>query len=430
MGLFSRDEHASPPPSSDGIDWSLLESIRAEWPLGDFDSEADLTSWREGMQLYESRDDYASMIRAGGLMCRALRYELYGTGILIGGHLPETTHRVMFSSCFPPPDGRSFPKEVAAQVRLGLSVVKKHGWQSSEQGGDGLMAKFLEASHMILTTAVAPSPDHPWEGDIQGYFTKNPFDIPEIEADPVAPLKQTGESRPTMDADAMIDDLYGAVTDAKGGDPAAEARVAGMSAAARGDAEAALREYETAAQMGDASAAFDAALTAEELGLKAQAQHWYETAAAHGHGPAAFNLGVAANEARDSEGAARWLKQAADANVTDAYAALTQLASDAGDRGREMHWSRLGAGAGQPFCQMRYAQLLMQDHPADKELIVGQAIPLLRQAAEKEVGGALLLIGVGYGQIGDGSNARLWLKRAETAGETDATRIMRENGLA
>ena len=430
MGLFSRDEHASPPPSADGIDWSLLESIRAEWPSGDFDSEADFASWREGMQLYESRDDYGSMIRAGGLMCRTLRYELYGRGVLVGRDLPETIHRVLFSSCFPPPDGRSFPRGVAAQVRLGLGVVKKQGWQSPAHGGDGSMAQFLQASYMILTTAVAPSAERPWEGDIQGFFTKNPFDIPEIEADSSIPPKQVSESGPTMDVDAMVDDVYGAVTDAKGGDPAAEACVAGMSAAARCDAEAALPEYETAAQMGDASAAFDAALTAEELGLKAQAQHWYEAAAAHGHGPAAFNLGVAANEARDHEGAARWLERAADANVTDAYAALTQLASDAGDRDREMHWSRLGADASQPFCQMRYAQLLMQDHPADKEVIVGQAIPLLRQAAEKGAESALLLIGVGYGQIGDGSNTRLWLKRAEAAGETDATRIMRENGLA
>ena len=76
-------------------------------------------------------------------MCRALRHELYGRGILIGTDLPNTTHRVLFGSCFSPPDNQTFPDSVRAQVRLGLTIVKKHGWQSAEHGGTGLMAEFL-----------------------------------------------------------------------------------------------------------------------------------------------------------------------------------------------------------------------------------------------------------------------------------------------
>lgn len=44
------------------MDWSDIDAVRAEWPRGGLNIEADLQAWREGVLLYE-RDDYASMMR-------------------------------------------------------------------------------------------------------------------------------------------------------------------------------------------------------------------------------------------------------------------------------------------------------------------------------------------------------------------------------
>src|SRR5690349_18080352 len=147
--MFKRKRSPAPEPTP-GVDWSRLENVRREWPPSDFDADRDLAAWREGLALYGARDDYASMIRAAELMCRALRHHLYGPGLLAADDLPKTTHAVLFGSAFSPPDGRTFPTEVAAQLRLALTIVKKHGWQSVAHGGSGAMAEFLAASHMVL----------------------------------------------------------------------------------------------------------------------------------------------------------------------------------------------------------------------------------------------------------------------------------------
>ncbi len=182
MGWFSKKSSQSS-AADQGVDWSQLEVVRAEWPASDLDAAADLASWREGMALYDSRDDYASMIEAGRQMCRALRHHLYGRGVLFGTDLPNTTHRVLFASCSSPPDGSSFPENVRAQVRLGLAIVKKHGWQSVEHGGDGMMEETMPSS-MLLRTSVAPTPDRGWEGDVKQFFTSNPFAIPDEDSPP------------------------------------------------------------------------------------------------------------------------------------------------------------------------------------------------------------------------------------------------------
>jgi TPR repeat protein len=409
-------------------DWSRLENVRSEWPADDLEPKADLEAWRQGMQLYDDRDDYASMVRSAGLMCRALRYELYGRGVLVTADLPNTTHRVLFGSCFPPPDGKTLPEAVRTQVRLGLTIVKKYGWQATQHGGTGEMEEFLRASWMVLTMALAPS-ERPWEGDPERFFTTNPVIVPDEE---VAPAKAAtpAEATPGRSGHTLVDELYEAAKSAERGDPAAEARMRGLAATAAGDSEAALTEFEAAAQMGDVEAMFEAGNVAEDLGLAPQARYWFEAAAARDHLAAAYNVGVGAYRAGDLPTAVRWLEQAGASGLAEAYAALTQMASETSDRANEVRWSRAGADLGQSFCQVRYAQLLMQDHPADRTVILQQAIPLLKLGAEQEAEGAAFLLGVAYGQIGDSSDARLWLKQAEAEGDADATRVMRENGLA
>jgi hypothetical protein len=128
-------------------------------------------------------------------------------------------------------------------------------------------------------------------------------------------------------------------------------------------------------------------------------------------------------------GAQRWWKQAATLGDPSGYAALTQLASDTGDNVAEARFARLGADAGQPFCQLRHGQLVMRAHPQDAAVLHGEVIPLLTKASDAGQEGADFLIGIAYGQLGEMSKARLWLKRAEANGDADATRVLCEHGL-
>jgi TPR repeat protein len=137
-----------------------------------------------------------------------------------------------------------------------------------------------------------------------------------------------------------------------------------------------------------------------------------------------YDLGVEAHEQGDLPLAQMWLQRAAQAGHVDAYGALTQLASDRDDVEAEFRWSGLGAQAGQAFCQLRHGHMLMQTNPDDATVITGQAIPLLMQALNAGEAGALFYIGVGYAQIGDNANARVWLTRAEATGDPDATRVL------
>ena len=422
--MFKRRQ-AAPPPPPPGTDWSRLEAVRREWPRADFDPEADLRAWQEGVDLYNARDDYASMVRAAGLMCRALRYELYGSGLLAGGDLPTTTHSVLFGSTFPPPDGRTFPPSVAAQLRLALTVVKKHGWQAVDHGGTGNMAEFIGRVQIVLGMAVAPSPERPWEGNLREFFTRNPVDIPETPAVPPPPGSSIA---PEVDSD-VVENVYRTLQEANAGEPAADARMNGIAAAMQGDHAAALRAFEAAAQMGDVDSMYDAGQTAHDLGLKPQSVYWFETAAAAGHAGAAYNLGVIAGTGGDLAGAQRWWEQAATLGDPSGYAALTQMACDGGDDAAEARFARLGAAAGQPFCQLRHGQLVMRAHPQDAGVLQGEVIPVLTKAFDAGEDGAAFLIGIAYGQLRDMSNTRLWLKRAEADGDADATRVLREHGL-
>ena len=428
MGLFSRGNGA-PPPRPAGTDWSQIDAVRAEWPPTDLDAMADLSAWRQGMQLYETRDDYSSMIEAGALMCRALRHQLYGSGILVGGDLPETTHRVLFAASTAPPDGQSFPTPVAAQLRLALTVVKQHRWQSAEHGGGGMMESFLLARSFLFTSAVAPSPDRLIEGNLRAFFTTNLVD-PIVDQAPAPPTPTPADPAGLRtDGEAALASLERTIAEAEAGDPAAAARSRGVAAAASGDLTTALQAFEAAAQLGDVDAMYDAGCVARDLDQPSQSSYWFEQAAGSGHGLAAYNLGAQAYSIGDRASATRWWEQAARAGQADAYAALTQLADETGDAAAELHWSRLGAEAGQPFCQLRQGQLVLRANPSDHALIRQRVLPLFERAADAGMRDALFLLGIAHGTLGDRSTSRAWLERAEAAGDADATRVLREQGL-
>lgn len=375
-------------------DWADVENVRREWPAEDLDPDADLAAWRDGNQVYEANEDYGSMMKAGALMARALRHSLYGDGLFAKADHMQTTHRVLFSSAFPPPDGRTLLPEAAAQLRLALTIVKKEGWQSREHGGDGAMSEFLQACWPILGCAVAPAPERPWEGDLKRFFGTHPFQASEMAGAAEATTQDDVESRKFGET---VEYIHRATTGAGSGDPASEARAKGTTAALTGQPEAALAHFEEAARLGDVDSMYDAGAAACELG------RWEE--------------------------GLQWFARAAEGGRSDGYAALTQLAADRGDKGEEYKWARLGAEASQSFCMYRYGQLLMQSDPGNEALLRGEAIPLLKAAAEAEEEAAHFLVGIAYGQLNDRSNARLWLLRAEERGDKEATRVLDEHGL-
>ncbi|WP_406081256.1 hypothetical protein [Micromonospora sp. NBC_00858] len=158
------------------IDWSDPESIRKEWPNEDLDEAADLQSWLLGKQLYDQvGDDYPIMMRAGELMCQALRHHLYGDGILTGAKLPNTVHSVLFASTSKPPDGVTLSPPARRQIRLALTIMRKHGWQPAHMGGNSMMeALFSPPRGMWLLFSAALAPPGTPLGDLTDFFTGEP----------------------------------------------------------------------------------------------------------------------------------------------------------------------------------------------------------------------------------------------------------------
>lgn len=416
----------APAPAPAVTDWSDLETVRAEWPQTGLAVDADLASWREGWQIYDDRNDHASMIRCGGLMARALQHELYGTGFLSGSDLPNTVHRIIFASTFAPPDKRTFGEAAQAQTRLALTVVKKYGWQQIDYGGNGMFAPLLQDRHFLLAAAIGPG-DRP--GSLERFYTDNPVETPNTPA--VAPGPGPVDAPPSRSAAGLraLNDIKQTIEQADSGDAAAEARVRALAASAAGDDVRALAFHEEAGTLGDADSMFDAGCFALDQGEEGRAKHWFAAAAKAGHAPSMFNLAIEAQQRGDRTTAVVLLERAGEAGLPDAYDALTQIASDAGDDDNEFRWSRIGADVGQPFCLMRHGQLLMQRNADDPQALRSRVVPMLTRAAEAGQDGALFLIGIAHAQSGDLTSAKVWLLRAEAAGDSDATRVMREHGL-
>lgn len=161
------------------------------------------------------------------------------------------------------------------------------------------MAEFIQASWMAFGCAIAPSPDRLSEGDLKYFFGTHPF---RLDAESVVSEPATEEEVEGRKFGETLEYIHRAATGAASGDPAAEARAKGTSAALLGQPEVALEHFEEAAELGDVDSMYDAGAAACEIG-------------------------------RREEGA-RWFKRAAEAGRGDGYAALTQLAAERGDQGR------------------------------------------------------------------------------------------------
>jgi hypothetical protein len=414
----------APPPAKHDVDWADIELIRAEWPLDDANAEADLAAFHEGNQVYDDNDDYLSMLRSGALLSRSLRYELYGKGILRPDDVSLATFRVLFASAYPPPDERSFPHQAASQLRLAMTVAKKHGWQPAAWGGNDMLGESISRSVMVLAMAIAPE-GRPWDGDVKGFFTTNPLHIEAPEPEPV----HGNDSQYFREVMENIHGIQATIDAADAGDPAAHERVLGFQASQAGDDAAAQVHYERSAEMGNVGGMFDAGCGASRAGEREKAIGYFEAASNGGHKNAMKNLGAMLIQQSDIRGAAYWWQRAGEAGDPDGYAALTQLASDAGNDADELKWARLGAEADQPFCMLRYGQLLLNSDPRNPHFVTTQVIPWLLGASEAGKDSALFLIGIAYGEIGDIQNAGVWLRKAEAAGDPEAARVIQEHGL-
>lgn len=417
------------------VDWSDLGMIRREWPAAELDSAADLAACRSGQQIYDANDDYYSMIRAGALMCQALRHDLYGDGILAGADLPGAVLSVLFASTATPPDGVTLTYQARKQLRLGLTVCKKHGWQPVSMGGDETLGRFFEGgTYAHFCAAVAPPGKT--AGDLRAFFTTHPVEIlqtgtpqtgtPKAPVSPPVPAQQSASHR--GEAAAYTAALENAVAEAGAGDAASRARARGFAADMRGEKQTAVAHYEQAARLGDVGAMFDAGCLNNDLGRTAASTYWWESAAAAGHVDAASNLAARAVRDGNLPLANKWFGRVAELGDSRGFAALIQLADDIGDGQAELDWSRLGAEAGHPFCLVRYSLLLTAANPGD-QAAAHRALAMQEQAAAMGDANGMFLAGITNGQLGNRAEARRWLKRAEGAGHSRARSFIDRYGL-
>ena len=413
---------SAPPVSS--VDWSDLGMIRREWPADELDPAADLAAWRSGQQTYDGSDDYYSMIRAGALMCQALRHHLYGDGILAAADLPGTVLGVLFASTATPPDGVTLTYQARKQLRLALTVCKKHGWQPVSMGGDETLGRFFEGGmHAHFCAAVAPP--NKTAADLRAFFISHPIGVPatgtpQASVSPPVPVQQSASYREEAAAStASTAALENVIAEAGTGEAASQARARGFAADMRGEKQAAVAHYEQAARLGDVGAMFDAGCLNNDLGRKAASTYWWESAAAAGHTDAASNLAACAIRDGNLPLANEWFGKLAELGGSRGFAALTQLAEDVGDAQAALRWSRLGADAGHPFCLVRYSQLLVQANPGD-QAVLHQALAMQERAAAMGDANGMFLAGITNGQLGNLAGARRWLEQAEDAGYSRA----------
>jgi hypothetical protein len=393
--------------------WADINAVRAEWPQARLDAEEDLRLWHEGVRLYDN-DDYQSMMRCATMLSAALAHSLYGEGILRGADLPETVHKVFYSSLTAPPDGRTFAESAQRAVRLALTVTRENGWHPASMGGQGLFDELImdKGNYMLLTVAVGPA-ERLWEGSLVDFFAVPPQ--PAVSRIPDSRLE-------------VVDQTQALIQRANAGDEVSKLRARGLGAWMNGDQAGGLELLEQAARLGDAEAMKDAGDLCSEMGKESEACSWFEAAAQAGNPQAMFNMGASAIRVGNRSDATTWFQRAAEAGDAEGYAALTQLADDANDAPAERHWARLGADEGQLFCMVRHGLHLTLDAGNDTSML-RRAVVFLETAAERGDVDAMLMAGNVNSQLGDAQRAASWFDRARATGDPKALRMLEKHGL-
>ena len=145
---------------------SLLDRVRAEWPLDGASPEDDVRAWREGAELYETGED-DELLHAGELMARAVRHHVHGRAVLRDDDLAVTVQSLLFAAGTPAADGVTILAGARRLARLALVVIAQNGWQPAHLGGTGhVTAGIFEDADIsrLLTAALAP------DGDLVAFF--------------------------------------------------------------------------------------------------------------------------------------------------------------------------------------------------------------------------------------------------------------------
>lgn len=426
MGLFNRNKPqagppaASPAPAAPKVDWSNIESIKAEWPQSSLDAQGDRQRFEQALAVYNDRDDYHSMMHCAHMFGAALAHSLYGPGILQGDELPETAHKAMYCSLFPPPDGQTFADNAQKTARLALTIVRENGWQPPSFGGN---ITFLESmmmdkgNYMLLGTAIA-GPGELW-GNLHSFFA-------------VAPQPTIGKlpDPSVSDSREVVNRIYNTLQESEAGDIGSALFMEGLALTARGDAAGALAKFAEAANHGSVDAMAEAATLATDLGRHDEANFWNESSASAGHPIGMFNTAIVAAQRGDRSTANHWFQKAAEAGNVEGYAALLQLATEDADSAAEAHWAQVGAEAGHPFCMTRHGQhLLKRANQNDDTPTLRRARDFLEQAADRgDILGASGAV-VASVQLNDRDRAQPYIEMIVRSGDREEIDRLRRYGL-
>lgn len=427
MGLFNRNKpqagtpSPAPAPAAPKVDWSNIESIKAEWPQSSLDAQGDRQRFEQALSIYNDRDDYHSMMQCGQMFGAALAHSLYGPGILEGDELPETAHKAMYCSLCPPPDGQTFADNAQKTARLALTIVRENGWQPPTFGGTMTFFEPMmmdKGNYMLLGTAIAP-PNEPWGGNLKEFFAVPPQ--PTIGKLPDPSVRDGGE---------VVNRIYNTLQESEAGDAGSALFMEGLSLTAHGDAAGALAKFAEAANHGSVDAMAEAATLASDLGRHDEANFWNESSANAGHPIGMFNTAIVAAQRGDRATANQWFQKAAEAGNVEGYAALLQLATEDGDSAAEAHWAQVGAEAGHPFCMTRHGQLLLRRaNQTEDTPTLRRARDFLEQAANRgDILAASGAVGANV-QLNDRDRAQPFIDMIVRSGDPEEIDRLRRYGL-
>lgn len=379
MGLFSKKKQPLPPPAPlvfDGVrgadtlaqlTMTLLQRAGEGWtePIGDvastiFSAMPTDPSSRVGNDFFDSRWNWilavAKRAESGGDLALAgrigLMCEVWNRGVLREDPRYEAGRltKVKFETEM---DLYRCALRSLAQLKDDVTLVPAsgdQGWSVSEAIGQisGTILDLKQAGDPIPAELLRMA-----EGDLEALGVKR------IEARPM----NLGDDEDPLDLiKRMTTKVDDAVRTAEAGDEASAAYLrAGYIVMNNGDPAAALAEFERAAQMGHVDSMSEAAGLLHREGQVDRAQFWWESAANAGHAGAAWNYAVVLLNSGGRSASRAWYQRCGELGDPRGYGALTQMARDDEDRPALLHWSYLGAEAGEPFCMFFYGVAVMQE---------------------------------------------------------------------
>lgn len=170
--LFRRSRSVQPsparavePPPIPDTDWADPEAVLAEWR-----NNTEPSDWGGAMQMFDEGPIPAQRLNVAEYLTRRLKYYLFDDNEMPDELAAEACRRalVLLSDVPLEPDfiadsHRQFGPKL---IRLPLAIMRQHGWQPAEYGGDGTVAVDLKATPIREAVATTICPD----GDYVRYF--------------------------------------------------------------------------------------------------------------------------------------------------------------------------------------------------------------------------------------------------------------------